>query len=74
MRLQTQESVNPYIGVKNCDGSNPFNTTRAIWCTTSGAFTLTFSDGTEQEFTLVAGTIYKFAVKNSDSANLLLLY
>lgn len=72
--LQTQESVNPYQSVKTCDGSNAFDTTRAIFCKVGGNFTLTFHDDTTGVFALTAGVVYEFAVKNSNNANLFLLY
>jgi hypothetical protein len=72
--LQTQESVNPYQSVKSCDGTNPFDITRAIFCKVSGNFILTFHDNTTGEFALTAGVVYEFAIKNSNSANLFLLY
>ena len=72
--LQTQESVNPYQSVKACNGTDSFDTTRAVFCKNGGNFTLTFHDDTTGVFALTTGVVYKFAVKNSNSADLLLLY
>jgi hypothetical protein len=78
--LQTQESVNPYVGVKSFSNDVEFEfPTRAIWVITaisSSSTALTFADGTILTMTDIPVGIYKIAVKkiSANTTKIKLLY